>query len=744
MSGRPVSRARTRTRQLLRIGRAAGRRAEAGRIRWIALFCAAATLALAFLSLAAAHATYDGRNARLAARLPVSGPEGHGGGSKDKVIWSPANDTVHGSPFTAVFLEPLSDKAPLPPGLDRWPQPGEAVLSPALAEDGADEGIAHRYGRVVGTIGEDGLASPGERLAYVRPAAGLGSDPKDPYAYTGFGAPQEGQGPVGDGPYLQPEKSALLLIGFCLLLPAGILLLIAVRTGAHHRDRRTALADALGGTPRDRALVAVGEAVVPVLWGAGVAALPLAACLTVNCRVPVVDYLLSAQDLRAWAWLLALCLPLAAGLVLAGVVCADRVGRRPRRAVRPLGRRRLPSWTAVLFPVALLVAVRGPEYFAPGSGARMLFTYASAAVAMATLPLAVAAGTAASGRLQVRAGHRFASPALIVSGRRAQAHPGAVARLVSGVVVAIALLVQVQVWNGFMGDPARAAQATKDRIGSSLLVVEGSGAYSRGELDRVLSASPVPTVAVALTTYPEGDRGTVLQGPCEALKVLSLPCGGGTFTSKDRFTDPRTAELIRWYGDPAAGVTVRAGEVAPALAAEDAGHQLILVSADGSALDAPDFKAAFYKVAAMGADVDNLGGSWLAPALVREQQGSWIVLFGAAGVLVLGLAFGLSGLAECLRTGRAIAPLSVLTGNRRVFALTTAYGLLVPMALAGAGGCVLGGWLATPMTSSGVSHLSGSLLAACAGGVVLLGVALWGWGARASTVLARGWRPRGD
>ncbi|MEV6207983.1 hypothetical protein [Kitasatospora sp. NPDC051914] len=56
---------------------------------------------------------------------------------------------------------------------------------------------------------------------------------------------------------------------------------------------------------------------------------------------------------------------------------------------------------------------------------------------------------------------------------RAAAHPAAVARLVSGVVVAVCLLIQAVVRYGQFGEAARAAQATRDRLGNSALVVAG-------------------------------------------------------------------------------------------------------------------------------------------------------------------------------------------------------------------------------------------------------------------------------
>ena len=67
-----------------------------------------------------------------------------------------------------IVIAPLSEDAPLPPGLSAWPGPGEAAVSPALGTDLTGD-LAGRYGHVTSRISLEGLETPQERRVYMRP-----------------------------------------------------------------------------------------------------------------------------------------------------------------------------------------------------------------------------------------------------------------------------------------------------------------------------------------------------------------------------------------------------------------------------------------------------------------------------------------------------------------------------------------------------------------------------------------------
>ncbi|MEV0277634.1 ABC transporter permease [Streptomyces sp. NPDC050610] len=755
--------------QLMRVGRAADRRAEAGRVRFIALLAATALLALGIAAMLTAHAGYQGQAGRGIARNPIA--------QEDRpdlpgtALWAKSTDSVPGSGFfSIVFITPLTAEAPLPPGLSAWPAPGEAVLSPRLRRLGAEDGIATRYGRATAEIGDAGLQSPDELLAYIRPRVALPAGKAT--NIVGYGRPAHAS-PVrlGQLAYAKPEWTFQIMPGVLVLLPVAVLLVVAARSGSHSRDRRTALVSALGGTPRARALIVLGEVSLPVLAGSLIAAAVVGAFCTTDVRLPGTGFVVSAVDVRAWWWELLLGVAASAAVVVAASVAASRLSRatggssrtaggssrtaggnsrtaggssRTAGGNRPTGTRRSPTRWAVLCPVFLLIAVRGPDLFAAGTPANVLINWVGAAATLITLPAAIAVLIARLGRLMSTAGRRFGRPGLLVAGHRVAAHPGPTARMTAAVVVSLGLLIQVVAWQGLFGETARAAQATVDRIGSSALYMQ-PGAATPQQMEAFVRRLPSTEQAVQLISSG-GQPTTTLQGTCQGLTALRLPCSRRPVTLSGVPKDPRVREIIDWSASGSTTVVVRELTRAAAPATSDAEGipPTILVSVDGHDLPVSALKQLAYQVFPKGAAINTAGGEWLVAGQLKRSQGLWITFFGFIGILVLAGASVISGTAEFLRNGRALAPISVLSGNRRVYWSTAAWSLLVPFVLAGSAGCLVGTWLAFPKTADGSSFISGSFLAACALGVSVMGLLAWGWGANVAARQAAAWRPRGD
>ncbi|MEV7471566.1 FtsX-like permease family protein [Streptomyces kronopolitis] len=396
---------------MLRIGWAARRGSAGSGTRWAALLFATAVLCLAFTALVAVYAGYAGTQERTGARSPERVTDGH---TTTRARYLLKHDTLDDArSYTVAFVEPVSADVAPPPGLTSWPSPGQAVLSPALLKAGAGQHIADRYGTLAGTIGPQGLASPSERFAYVRPAHTMrGMTEARPI--HGFGAaPEWGN---GDFTNQRPIWNLLLTVGGFLLLPAAACAVLAARIGADERDRRTALVSALGALPSHRRLIVIGEAALPVVVGAVVGAVPAAVGCLIDVPVPFVHFTLHAPDLAAYApWLVGMAV-LSLVVMLTAVTVLPR-RRRPGTATRPRASRpaltRFACWACPLF---LLAASYGPG-LAPSPTLRVLLQVVGTLGGFATLPSLLAAACKAAGSALAELSRRRAGPraALVLS-----------------------------------------------------------------------------------------------------------------------------------------------------------------------------------------------------------------------------------------------------------------------------------------------------------------------------------------
>ncbi|WP_329621917.1 ABC transporter permease [Streptomyces sp. NBC_01255] len=743
----------TLARRLLAIGRVAGRRTEAGGVRFVALFLATLVLGLGLGSLVAVHAVYAGKEERRVAREPVIGSDGAGERVADATAWLERYDSLAGErQFTVVHLAPHRGDAPLPPGLDRWPEPGQVFLSPELRRAGAGEDIDHRYGRLAGTIGEEGLDEPSEWLAYVRPRDGLSAGGQVEVV-TGFGPSAGGGWAGGDfGMGGSNDKSEWMfqavVIGL-LVLPASVLLVVAARTGAHARDRRTALVAALGGRRTDRALIAVGEAGPAAVLGAVIGAAAVGGALLRDLRIPHADYILSSSHLRAYGWSAAVLAPLAALLiVLTAVVLADLAPRRGTSGTRPRSTSR-SAWLprlAVLCPLWILLAVYGPG-FAPAPPLRMLVSWVGIAGTVLTLPAALATVVAKAGVLLARRARAHHLPGTLVAGRRSSAHPGATARLVAGVSIALIVLMQAIAWQGIFGSQASDEQRAMDHMDRSTVSVSIDGDVSASDVADFTTR--VPEAEAVLLTHRSGAEGrgdVTVYGDCAALTALRLSCPAREARVGGIPQDSRLFELFRWTSYGFSPLVIRRADartLTERAASGDAEQPVLaLVRRDGRPLSVPALKRMSHEVFPRGAAVSAPGGE--SGGAHNRDQGRWSALFGMVGIAVLVMAAGLSAMAEFLRQGRALAPLSVLTGGLRVFRTSAAWAVLAPLALAGTAGVAVATALAAPITNSDESHVTAGLILSATGVVLVVSVVLWAWASRVAVRQAQAWRPSGD
>ncbi|MFB7472965.1 FtsX-like permease family protein [Kitasatospora sp. NPDC056184] len=726
--------------QLLRIGATSGRSSRFGSLRFTALLCAVAALTLATGSLVCAWSAYEGRGLRSEARNPQMAAAHPA--EQPIALWAAGFDVVQGHQYSVVSVVPLHPDAPLPPGLPRWPGPGEAILSPALVSAGADEGITTRLGRDTGRIGDSGLSAPTEYLAYVRPPDKL-VDRNRMIPITGYGASGTF---FGDDLSIEPLSQFLFAITVLMVFPAGVLLFVAARMGGEDRDRRTVLLGALGATRSARFLVNLGECARPVLIGAVAGAGLIALWTASEAAIPFVGTPLPAADIMADFELIAACAMASAAAAVICVTALHRAGRRRGASAGALSApRRTQRWWSLGLAAGVLLATRGPDLFAAHNPFLYIVVYlAGVVLTLATLPSALAALTSAAGRALTRAARRSGGTGALVAGRWLTARPGVTARLTAGTVVAIGLLGQVQLHTSRISEPVAVAQATAARIGTSVLTVTAPS--DETHVTAFLQALPADIRTFRLTQSHEGTAvRAVLQGPCDQIEnVFHRPCSGSVLGTTD--PDPRIRELVAWYGLGSA-MELRQGPVEKvstdaAAAPTSPGSSVLVIVPSGGSADVSALTRTARQHLSLSPAVQPPGGEWLSAATSRGSRLPWVTFFGCCALVFTGLAIGLNSVAEFSRFSRSIAPVGILTGRNRLFLSVAAWTLLAPLVLAAVVGMLVHLWLATPLTSPLIgAQVSWSAMGLLFALTVALALVTWTGGSWTARRMAARWRP---
>ncbi|MER6445645.1 hypothetical protein DEJ51_21350 [Streptomyces venezuelae] len=504
-------------------------------------------------ALAARYERGDARSTMSSDRADAPGP--------DTLLIARLGQTYRDKDIEGHVVRAEGPDAPLPPGLDRIPGPGEMALSPALdallkSSDGAL--LRERLdARVSGIVGDPGLVGPGELLFY------LGSDTlrkNGPEDYrvervTSFGYDADREG-------LDPVLMLMVVLTFvALLMPVAVFIATAVRFGGDRRDRRLAALRLVGADSRTVRRIAAGEALagslVGLVLGAGFFAVGRSLVGSVSLRQRSVF----PADLDPAPWLavlVALAVPAAAVAVtlfaLRGVVI------EPLGVVRTAKPTRRRVWWRLLLPLiglGLLVPLGGRgndhgrfnQWQVSGGVVLLLVGITVLLPWLLERFVAKVSGGPVSWQLAVR---------------RLQVNSGAAARLVNGIAVAVAGAIALQMlFAGVEGDYTRSTGQDPARAAVAVMVT--SEAQTRmDDIAQRIAAVPDVTRTVPLTStqasrqVPATEETVELTiGTCDALgEVATLDsCEDG-----DAFVLTGSAEPLPQGSPGIYGATAKPGD----------------------------------------------------------------------------------------------------------------------------------------------------------------------------------------
>lgn len=481
---------------------------------------------------------YDARLARDAARTPVTSEESLKDLAMENRVWQPYKvqpwynlKFAYAAPLGVIqvlsFSQPADETITPPPGLPRWPQPGEVFASEAVLDIEGGVEFVSAYGRLAGVVSPDSLADPGDRILYAGVDPAVISPPEYWLPVDGFGAPVGADGDTGylGGALSQAPRSAFFVGLACFCLAPGILLTgVALRLGSDRRDRTVLTLRALGASTGQVAGSIIRSLVGPVAMGALVALLVLIAMSFRRWTVPFVGLQIHGSDMRPG-------LPMACVLIItvsASVITLGILAYRPWRA-RSLGpalvpkQRSGPRFTALwVTATAIAVANWGYVAFAESNPDVALYIrLLCVAVAVVALAPAVTPLLAWLSRSMGWLARLRSSGSLLVASRDLKRFGRASGRLaaVAGMMVILGMQIQVIV-SSSNAQVQEATRALRTNDGRVLMTMGSTGTEDFGWIREILARSN----SQYATLYLSGETPPRLIGTCENLMAAVERC----------------------------------------------------------------------------------------------------------------------------------------------------------------------------------------------------------------------------
>jgi len=399
----------------------------------------------------------------------------------------------------------------------------------------------------------------------------------------------------------------------------------------------------------------------------------------------------------------------------------------------------LAGWRLAIFGVGVVFSISG-VLIGHSLGQRVCFLGLLAT--LSGTPLVAGRVSSLLGLLVARWGARRGRVAAIVGGRWLAARPATIARVSSALVIGLGLLLQVQVHNTTYTADESAARAVYQQIGPSLLTVQTRGIDQRSAARFQAALAPGQRV---LVIDQSADGPAVVTAPCVVLRGVDQLTRCPSEATPAAVVYPRTSvralALRYWSGLLGPDSLIKGAPTH--VSATTIGF--LVLNPDGAAGLARVKQSAYAHLPTP--IVLTPGQGTIGGAHNRVRQVSWMLLFGAFGLLVLTLLAAVSSATTFAQQAKDLGPLTAYSSSPRLFIAVAMWNVTVPLAVAAVIGAGVAGWLGfLQLTLGGPGHatLSLSLLA---GSVLVLWVAAAGAGVVCAFVAVRAaltWRPQAD
>ncbi|WP_413801128.1 ABC transporter permease [Streptomyces iranensis] len=446
----------------------------------------------------------------------------------DTIRLGQANTTYRDQDIDGLVMAPDGDSPPKPPGIGHLPHPGQMWVSPALKKLlDSDDGklLRDRFPyRTIGTISHDGLSGPSDLRYY----AGITHKTFDRTG-SDYRIDRWGTKNVGKPEPLNPALLLLIIVGcVVLLLPVLIFIATAARFGGERRDRRLAALRLVGADIHMTRRIAAGESLFGSLLGLAVGTGLFLLTREIIGGIEVWGISFFASDIVPSTPLaLAVAVAVPASAVIVTLVALRGIAIEPLGVVRNATPKRRRLWWRLLLPLlgmALLLPLAGG--FGSGSGGGDMKAYQAAAGAVLVLVGTTSLLPWVVEAVVERFGGRGSVPWQLAT-RRLQLSSGTAARAVSGITVAVAGALALQMlFTSVQAEDATSTGQDPTRAQLMVNVPVANGTQAHDAFDRYRTTKGVRALLGVTEDYisdvhhSKDDPSSV---PEEAITVADCP-----------------------------------------------------------------------------------------------------------------------------------------------------------------------------------------------------------------------------
>lgn len=545
-----------------------------------------------------------------------------------------------------------------PPGIDQMPRPGEIYISPEMEPD--TPALEQRYGTVVGTIQEEGLASSDERLAYVGinasvdrrgewyPADTWGNDHRYVHSET-----------LG---YRPPLGKVIFLELVFLVLPAAFLTVAAFRAEDEHLENRYATLEVLGATPWQLAWIAARRATPGIVIGAGVTGVgltTLSACFDVM-RIPALPHSVYSSDLASGA--LYSVFMIASAMLFAYLISMLVAVRRRHARANRVRTRDVSFKGSIAFALSLfgvLIGFYAQLQAVSNSPITHLWWYGAILVCLAAVAYCSGAATMWLASAVDRLGRKVNNATMLLVGRNISSRLRRPARTSAVYALVIFSAAQIAGFSSLAGTDAVSAVRWHDRYTgefAEVLIPEDATSTQLAQVVQEIGRNRTLLVHVDDTDYSRVE----VMGSEAALEAAGLSLGSLDI----ELVAPGLASAIS--GGVASLIDVRRGSIVewdPEASGSNEARMIILSSSGPVRIDA--LQRLTNEIVSPGWSVQEPGEGWRRGALISARDAFWISAMGAPGFVIWIGALSIQLGVQAKRVATELAPLLVISGNAR-------------------------------------------------------------------------------